>query len=144
MVSLVLRIAPPAEIVMSRTLVARGGYGAAERRIIDLLAHSVAASAFARHEVERSESIVAFFKSLEQVALGPADDAQAGALGEELRRLLRKQARIFAGAQLIVDQRGSSAAKAVLKLAAKKKGLLNTRDLQQRFPEIAGWLESTE
>ena len=108
------------------------------------LAHTLAASAFARHEAERTESIAAFFKSLEVIPPETGDQVKSAPLGEELGGLLREQARIFAAAHRTVMERGAGAAKAALKLAAKKEGLLTDADLRRRFPEIVGWLDSTE
>ncbi len=126
-----------AQVEVSRTLVVRGGYRVTEPRIADLLAHTLAATAFWRHEAARFDDIGLFFARLARTPV-----AAEGSVPEEgLRRLLRRQARTFLAAHLIVRAREDEAAKALLKLAAKQHDGLGAEDLRRKFPEITSWLD---
>ncbi len=122
------------QVEASRTLVARGELQAAEPRVYDLFAHTLAASAFYRHERGRFNDIAALFRRLAAAEVS-ADSSHA-----DLRTLLQEQARTFNAAHWLLAKRGEDAPKTLFKLARKKKGALDTSTLRQRFPELAAWL----
>ncbi|MDH3744099.1 MAG: hypothetical protein OES47_03240 [Acidobacteriota bacterium] len=124
-----------AQVEAARTLVARAGFAAAEPKIHDLLAHTLAAGAFGRHEAARLDDIVTVFERLETAVI------EDNSPNSELRLLLRVQARTFRAASRLLAARGEDGVKALFKLAKKKDGALDAPTLRKKFPEITDWLE---
>lgn len=130
------------EVEAARVLLSLGGLQGEVSWLHQLMAHSLARSAFEAYESGRLAEIDAFFDSLGSGIETPLP-LNRYAAGLELETLLWFESRFQDGARVLLASGKKNEAKGLLKQAAKSGGELTESLFFELFPEMRGWLETT-
>ncbi len=111
------------QTTLARVFLERAGVSGEPGWVEEVLAQSVALTAFHSHEAARIAEIEDVYARLAAAPGGP----------------VAYQARAFAGARIVVAKDGLRAPKRLLKLARRTGGTISAGDLLARYPELAAW-----
>ena len=106
------------------------------------LVQVMARSFVEKHEAGRVSEVDAVFASLSDQGGGPGAHTLSQALAPDSPTgWLWAEAQFYQAAKLLSEEEGKAPAKAVFKLAGKRKGDLKATDLVAEFPLLADWLK---
>ena len=125
-----------------RMCLAGSGISGDQPWIEGFLVQVMALSFVQKHEGGRLAEVDRVFASLAERGGGPAAHSLSEALEPQtVTSWLWGEAQFYRAAKLVAAEEGKSAAKAILKLADKKRGTLKAADLTARYPGLADWLD---
>ena len=125
------------EVEAARILLEKAGIVGERAWISDLAAHSVVSST-RRSDIGRVARASEFYRAL-RARREESPPLTAYRAGIGMADWLWFQARFREGADLLKEEAGANAAKALLKLARKNGGRISEARLYDRFPELESW-----